>query len=191
MSYIDGYKHQQVGLFGNIPVYRPLEDINPSDNLRWNGDFGCTIEQLVIGGGSGEHPGLVICSPAAAVAEFAFTCEDFTEDEALYRKLYPLLDAEQFLFAGWGVTDYHGFYEHCVSPTLPNPFDPYGDLSFETWLLAGIGEFIYYAMPDLTPVTVAAIAPLQTEKHHIRFNNIPLIPPNMPVYANGGNAFKR
>ncbi len=189
LSYIDSYKHQQVGLFGNIPVYRPLENIAPSDNPRWDGDFGCSIQQLVIGGGSGEHPGLVIQNPAAAVAEFALTCEDFTDDEARCNELYPLLVGEPFLFAGWGVADYHGFFEHCTSATLPNPFDPDGGISFETWLLAGIGEFIYYAMPDLALETVALIAPLHVEKHHIRYNNITIIPPNMPVYANGGNAF--
>ncbi len=45
-----------------ISVYFPLEDID--------GDFKCTTKQLLIGGGSGEDPALVIKNPLAATAMF-------------------------------------------------------------------------------------------------------------------------
>ena len=60
MSHIDSYKHEIVGLFGCIPVYRPLEDISEPGDDDPQLDFGCTTEQLVIGGGPGEHLGLVL-----------------------------------------------------------------------------------------------------------------------------------
>jgi len=60
MSHIDSYKHEIVGLFGCLPVYHPLGDIPaPPDNWP-EYDFGYTTEQLVIGGGPGEHLGLVL-----------------------------------------------------------------------------------------------------------------------------------
>lgn len=60
MSHIDSFKHEIVGLFGGLLVYHPLEDIQ--------GDFVCTPKCLLIGGGSGEHPALVIESPLKAVS---------------------------------------------------------------------------------------------------------------------------
>ena len=52
MSHIDSYPHEIVGLFGRLPVYHPLEDIPEPPEGHWEHDFGCTTEQLVIGGGS-------------------------------------------------------------------------------------------------------------------------------------------
>lgn len=189
MSYIDSYKHELLGLFGNIPVYHPLEDIPPSENPCWDGDYGCTTGQIVIGGGSGEHPGLVLCNSAAAVAEFVLATESFEAIDSIKSRLYPMLKAVPLLFAGWNVDDYHGFYELCISKALPHPFDDETDLSFEKWLLAGLDKFIYYALPHLAQETVDLVGPLHTEKTHIFFNNIGVVPSNMPVYANGGNVF--
>jgi len=62
MSYIDSFKHEIICKFNYttlsgekswIPVYRLLEETNNSDFYAIPGEF-------VIGGGSGEHDGLVI-----------------------------------------------------------------------------------------------------------------------------------
>jgi hypothetical protein len=68
MSHIDSYKHEIVGLFGSLPVYHPLEDIPEPATDQLQHDFGCTTEQLVIGGGSGEHSGLVFRDAQGAAA---------------------------------------------------------------------------------------------------------------------------
>ena len=62
MSHIDSFKHQLVGFFGCIRVYKALENIN--------GDFQCKENDLILGGGSGEHSAMVLKNPFAAVAWF-------------------------------------------------------------------------------------------------------------------------
>lgn len=68
MSYIDTFDNEFVGYFGGIAVYRPLEVVpaHPDDPQ----DFGCGPENLVIGGGRGEHPGIVVKAPGEAVVCF-------------------------------------------------------------------------------------------------------------------------
>lgn len=56
MSYIDTVNHSYVGTFAKLPVYHVLETID-EDGVD---EFTATPRNLVIGGGSGEHPGLVI-----------------------------------------------------------------------------------------------------------------------------------
>ncbi len=189
MSHIDSYKHEMVGLFGCLPVYHPLEDIpGPDDNS--DPDFGCTIEQLVIGGGSGEHPGLVLLSAESAVAEFVYDCGDFELSDDLKSHLSDLIGLPpHFNFAGWFTEDHHSFYDLCSSASLPNSFNSEEERNFESWLHLGFGEFIYYAMPQLAKELVAKVKPHHASPHHIRYNNITLVPPGMPVYANGGNQF--
>lgn len=190
MSYIDGYRHELVGLFAGLPVYHPLEDIPGSPFPVSGDDFACSTGQLVIGGGGGERPGLVVLDPAAAVAFFVFYSGSFEGVEAAGLDFTELLrGAPVFNFAGWEAPDYHAFLEMCASPCMLHPFDCGGDLGFNDWLACGVGEFIYYAMPELAREVVAAAAVFHTERDHILYNNISLLPPNMPVYASGGNAF--
>ena len=70
MSYIDQFRHELVGMLGGLPVYRPLEDIVGDEDPAYTGEFSCTTCQLVIGGGGGEFPGLVVKKPVCAVATF-------------------------------------------------------------------------------------------------------------------------
>jgi hypothetical protein len=63
MSYIDTFDHELVGFFAGLPLYRPLEIVAGSGG----DEFGCTPLQLVLGGGSGEHPAVVLAQPRAAV----------------------------------------------------------------------------------------------------------------------------
>lgn len=189
MSYIDSYKHEIVGLFGCLPVYHPLEDIPPSD-IGGGLDFGCTTGQLVLGGGSGEHPGLVLLNAECAVAEFVHQCGDFELSDELNSHLSETIGLPpHFDFAGWSTEDHHGFYELCADGYLPNGFDPQGEADLEEWLHLGFGEFIYYAMPQFARRLVETVKSHHRDAHHIRYNNITIIPPDMPVDANGGNAF--
>ena len=70
MSYIDAYDHEYIGSLGYLPIYRPLQVI---DGDKWGGyDFSATPDNLVLGGGSGEHPGLVVHKPGSLVAKFLY-----------------------------------------------------------------------------------------------------------------------
>lgn len=202
MSYIDSYRHELVGLFGSIPVYHPLENID-GDEQELN--FSCTTNQIVIGGGSGEHPGLIIRKPNAAVASFLDeSLRLATKDDVAGIKQEPLTQladdwsaiAEDYLeppdgilhFAGWTTQQHHEFFNMCQSPALLNPYT--GDGDFENWLVTGIGEFIFFAMPDLAGTLLSRLGNPYQHFNHSRYNNIMIFPPNMPVYANGGNAWK-
>jgi hypothetical protein len=190
MSYIDSYKHELVGLFGGLPVYRPLQEIpgslDPNDD-----DFRCLPNQLVLGGGSGEHPGLVLLCPERAVAEFIIHNPDIELTDEVERIIWEqsVSPNPAFLFSGWTTQDHHDFFELCTGSGLPNRFYPDHEISFETWLMLGFGEFIYYSMPELVPTSLIDRVSSEHTPRHIYFNNVLLVPPGMPVYANGGNAF--
>lgn len=190
MSHIDSFRHQLVGSFIGLPVYLPLEDIR--------GDFNCTTRQLVIGGGSGEHPALVLQDPPGAVAEFLSEALrmiklDAHEDKAWRAAFEPFLPdriCNVITFHDWDVETFHSFYELCRSPGAENPFSgERGCLELEYWLVRGLGEFVFYALPHLAEGIVGKLQQPYGKFDQVLFNNIMVVPPNMPVYANGGNAF--
>lgn len=195
MSHIDSFKHEIVGMLGGLPVYHPLEDID--------GDFRCTKMQLVIGGGSGEHPALVIDSPVNAVAWYLFEelnklkkvdvkshdCPLKKHVESWLQIIDPYVTSfpdDVLKFYDWRIEDYANFRELCMSVALPNPSD---GKHIEMWLVTGIGEFVFYSMPDLANEIMGKID-VPEKMYHMNYNNILVIPPNIPVYSNGGNAFK-
>lgn len=188
MSHIDSFKHQFVGKFGYLPVYLALEDID--------GDFICSKHQLVLGGGSGEHPALVLANPDAAVARFIDNQIDHLdltrEEKNIWHQIYAgqiEWDNRKVLkFFLWGMKDYHDFHRMCTKGVLPNRFFD-DEMSIEDWLVLGFGEFIFFAMPNLAEGIMSQLKEPYKYFHHTYFNNILLYPPNVPVYANGGNAF--
>src|SRR5688500_17361115 len=148
MSYIDTFAHEFVGFFCNLPVYHPLETIN--DNPPGSADFNCDPTNLVIGGGSGEHPGLVLQRPDCAVAHFVTDwLKQYThtlpappdaEETIWYAPWDVFLEdaistsSEQvFAFAGWDTRTYHEFYQRCCSSAMHTPYDPKQDGWFEWW----------------------------------------------------------
>ncbi|MCQ3931167.1 MAG: hypothetical protein DPW16_11980 [Chloroflexi bacterium] len=162
MSYIDTFDHELVGFFGRIPVYHPLVEHEGSGD----DEFSCTPTQLVIGGGSGEHPGLVILKPEAAVEWFISEWIDYVKEgskfpEGCSKDLLEqwekhfheilLLPKSIVHYAGWGIETYHRFYEICTSRVFHRPFIPEQDRVLENWLIASVGEFVFYAMPELAP----------------------------------------
>ena len=189
MSHIDSFKHELVGLFGGLPVYHPLEVID--------GDFRCDPTQLLLGGGSGEHPALVLKDPTAAVAGFVSECLDEVARDARERwgaVIEPYnhwRPSDVLEFFAWDVATHARFYDLCRSHALPNPWFEDSQESIERWLVLGFGEFVFYAMPALAPAIMGELHDATAHFKHVRYNNILLVPPNMPVYANGGNAFGR
>lgn len=187
MSHIDSFRHEIVGRFAGLPVYHPLEKID--------GDFQCGPDQLVLGGGSGEHPALVIAKPQAAVACFLdaeLSNQQGAHVEAWNAVIAHHLDynhADNLVFHDWSISDFAEFDARCRSNTMPNPYWDELELSIEHWLVLGFGEFVFFAMPELASELMDRIDDPYRHFRHERYNNIQLIPPNVPVYANGGNAF--
>jgi hypothetical protein len=197
MSHIDSFKHEIVGLIGGLPVYHPLQSID--------GDFKSDVNQLIIGGGSGEHPALIIKSPLSAVACFLENQIEYFEDNAFFQDDFSKVAKKwksiikkhihwqvdyHFHFSEWSVSNYKYFYELLTGSGVPNPYDKDCYPSFEFWLILGIGEFTFFAMPQLASEIMTQLDDPYKYFPSIIFNNILLIPPNMPVFANGGNAFK-
>ena len=182
MSHIDSFKHELVGYLGVIPVYHPLEDID--------GDFACTINQLVIGGGSGEHPALVIENLVHAVALF------LKEEIPDIKKLRPWesiiapylnkTSSELLTYYDWTEETHENFSEMSRSETLQ-----YQRMRHEIddWIILGIGEFVFFALPQLANELMSQLDNPYEEFRHMRYNNIMVVPPNFPVYSNGGNMF--
>jgi hypothetical protein len=197
MSHIDSFRHQIVGLFGLLPIYRPLEDID--------GDFQCTTSQLLLGGGSGEHPAMVLTRLPTAVARYLQYClharvfdahgaTPTPTQEAIRAVITPYVgqpNDDVVTFYEWSAATHEHFAQLCRSPALPNRYSIYErTMSLHDWLILGLGEFIFFAMPDLaTPILTKLNTPYQGFRH-VYFNNIMLLPPNMPVYANSGNAYR-
>jgi hypothetical protein len=188
MSHIDSFQHEIVGLFAGLPVYHPLVDIDS--------EFKCTQKQLMIGGGSGEHPALVLQNPLAAVAYFIQDAvEELDQDNSIREKWEAIIEPyltytsdEILKYYDWTIETYQAFAELCKSKYLPSPYIDEAIL-LEMWLILGFGEFIYYAIPNLAIEIISQLENPYQRFNHMRYNNIMLIPPNIPVYANGGNAF--
>jgi hypothetical protein len=197
MSHIDSFSHQIVGQFGSLPVYRPLTDIN--------GDFQCTTKQLLLGGGSGEHPAMVLKRPNTAVARYLDDCLksgqfDYCGDKPASELEEIRVVASVYLnqrnedvvaYHEWSAGTHESFEQLCRSDALPHPYDLYADLmSLEEWVILGFGEFVFFAMPDLAADIMNKLSSPYRGFGVVRFNNVMLIPPNMPVFANGGNAYR-
>lgn len=199
MSHIDSFKHEIVGLFGCLPVYHPLQKID--------GDFQCDENQLILGGGSGEHPALIVKDLLSAVSWFLDDELDSVDTDDVNHRDYPLKKyvsdwravieehvkwdlKDNLEFSEWSVETYSQFYKLCLSKSLPNPYNEKLEKFFESWLIKGFGEFVFFAMPHLVPEIINRLDNPYKYFNHMRYNNIMVIPKNIPVYANGGNAFK-
>lgn len=188
MSHIDSYAHQLVGYLAGVRVYYALEDIEGSPQ---HGDFDCKAGQLVLGGGSGEWPGMVLDDPNAAVATFlALTGDEAVEKRGWADIITPWQFRDEALrFCAWRPEDYRHFVERCESPALIDPFREEADYSFIQWLLASFGQFVFHAMPELAPELMDQLDDPWTALKHPDFCNIVLTAPNTPTYANHGALF--
>jgi hypothetical protein len=198
VSYIDTFDSEFVGYFGGIEVYHPLEAMpaDPDDPRC----FGCGPENLVIGGGPGEHPGLVVKEPGEAVGCFVrawlrwYERNYPVEHQALRPAVEAWPDAPAdreapdywqwvFEFAGWQVADYAEFSNRCASRTFTRPFAPDEDGPLERWLAASVGEFVLLAMPELAQDAIQQLGDLRRHVVGGIYGNILLLPPGYPVWG--------
>lgn len=183
--------------FGGIPVYHPLEIVPalPNDDPR---DFVCGPENLLIGGGSGEHPGIVVKTPGDTVACFVRAWLRGQQHLVQDQDLRPATEAwpdvsdrretrgdcrQVFDFAGWKAEDYVQFSTRCRSRAFHRPFDPGEDEFLEQWLAASVGEFILFAMPELADDVIQRLGDLRSHVSGDIYRNILLLPPGYPVWG--------
>ena len=163
MSYIDTFNHELVGNLNGLPIYHPLETV--SSDLSGEYDFSCSTSNLVLGGGAGEHPALVIHHLEALVAKYVlYDVEQnskFFSDRAykppteqIINKLIDIAYAhDQILeFCSWSMTHTFNFVQLAKSILHSTPL---GDnQSVEEWIQLSIGEFIYFSLSELNPLKV-------------------------------------
>ena len=166
MSYIDTIEHELVGYLNGLPIYHPLETV---DTKKWGSyDFSCSPQNLVIGGGAGEHPALVIHNLEYLVIGFLlaafdkiitikeekkYYCDFESPSEELIESLNEMLsqtDSECLEFCGWSMKNIKEFVELAKSPLHSTPL--LEDKDSEEWIKDSIGEFIYYSLPELNPL---------------------------------------
>lgn len=159
MSYIDTIKHELVGYINGLPIYHPIESVKGGE---WEShDFSCSPENLIIGGGAGEHPALVVHNLGSLAALYLLLCierhaEHFVDDfvappeETISRLSDIAFDTgENLEFCGWSMTCTRDFVELAKSPLHATPLSE--EKSPEAWLKESIGEFVYYSLPELNP----------------------------------------
>ena len=152
MSYIDCYDHEYIGCLGYLPIYRPLHNI---DGEAWGGhDFSATPKNLILGGGSGEHPGLVVHKLQSLVATFLYDQITETDEEQISKcdsdYLIDLCYSEQILeFCGWSINQYAALKQMAQSATFMTPLKE--DEEVEQWLCKSLGELVFFSLHDLNP----------------------------------------
>lgn len=183
MSYIDTFDHELVGFFAGLPLYHPLEAVTGSGG----DEFGCTALQLVLGGGDGEHPAVVLTQPPAAVVAFlrAVLPPDgptLSEEAQQFMDMIPPLD-ECLHFAGWGIADFVSFHTRCSALTFVTPYQGERDGVLEAWVLCNLGEFVYFAMPELAPDVQTQLAEVCAHVRHPQYLNVQILPPGYAALA--------
>lgn len=159
MSYVDTIKHELVGYINGLPIYHPIESTKETDWGEY--DFSCSPENLVIGGGAGEHPAIVVHGLGSLVASFLLLCiEKNTEhsqgryssppESTMERLMDMLCDTVKNLeFCGWSMNNHSEFVQRANSPLHATPLQT--KQHPETWLKDSLGEFVFYSLPELNP----------------------------------------
>ena len=166
MSYIDTIEHELVGYLNGLPIYHPLEVV---ETEKWGAyDFSCSPKNLVIGGGAGEHPGLVIHNLGYLVVGFMleafnkineikeekkYHCDFVLPAEETINSLHDILFAQEgdcMEFCGWSMHHFKEFIESAKSPLHATPLLKEADA--EEWIKDSIGEFVFYSLPELNPL---------------------------------------
>ncbi|MHA7101279.1 hypothetical protein [Roseivirga pacifica] len=154
MSHIDSYDHEYIGHLGYLPIYHPLQEI---EKVKWGDyDFGADPTNLVLGGGSGEHPGLVLHKLECFAAKFLLEAitekqeASLSDEDREYLADLALPNyTEVFEFCEWRVDEFSSLHEMAKTGVTGEPLKE--DQRVEEWLLLSIGELIHYSLPELNP----------------------------------------
>jgi len=181
MSYIDSYEHEYIGSLGYLPIYHPLQEIEGDD---WGGyDFSASPGDLILGGGSGEHPGLVVHKLESSAAKFLYDQLTEEEEESLAKSdkeyLLNLCYADDVLeFCDWTVRQYANLTAMAASEAFGSPLEE--DEAVEDWLRKSLGELVYYSLPELNPEHEKLAAMFSRFSIDATMHNVLCVPPGYP-----------
>jgi hypothetical protein len=186
MSYIDTFDHEYLGNLGYLPIYHPL--VTEICGKWGDNEFSCSPQNLVLGGGGGEHPALVIHRLEVLVASFIL--EQLTDENE--KLLSPenvdwlsscmgINTSEVLEYCGWNLRDSARFVEMAKSTSHFRPLKE--DQSVEDWLFMSLGEFIYYSLPDLNPVPLEVLDDFKKIEIRSIMQNVKTNPPGYPQCA--------
>lgn len=193
MSYIDGADHSYVGMFFGFPVYHPL--------AVYDEDFNADETNFVIGGGSGEHPGMVVTSLEGCLLKYIQLCYDaqgtepgdwyddlidnclyFDGERELFEHCWPFRSIERL---SKDVRDaYTAGIERSFARKLKIPYHT------EEMMAQMFGEFTYYSGRKMIKPKVFEIIDEHMPKYEaiILFEAIKVPAPGYPV--SGGRRLK-
>ena len=194
-----------LGYFYGVPLYQPLWpvqiNLHPFDKRGANAEPG----QLVLGGGSGEHPAIIFrdveyCVADLLCSKWSPVCQDMPHEIRKHAGS-PASEAprDALEFCQWTAEDHQRFREMCAHDyALFADKNSFAELdeevfvdedgtefrnppctSLELWLCFNIGEFVYAALPGLTPKIQRwrdALGPIQRPW----FRGILIQPPGYP-----------
>ncbi len=182
MSFIDSYDHEYIGTLGYLPIYHPLQKITKSVDY----DFNASPNNLVLGGGSGEHPALVVHKLECIAAHFLYEQLTDDEDEQLSNIDTEYLDAlvcepldSIFEFCDWSIKDYTSLTQMVKSTAFMSPLGE--DQEVENWLCQSLGELIYFSLPDLNPEHERLESIFKNFEIHANVENVRCSPPGYPA----------
>lgn len=182
MSYIDSFDHEYIGYLGYLPIYRPLEEIKGD---KWGGyDFSANPGNIILGGGSGEHPGLVVHKLECVAAKFLYDQITDEEEERIPKRdtdyLIDLCYADDILeFCSWSINQYASLKEMAESKSFMTPLGE--DEKVEEWLCKSIGELVFYSLTDLNPEHDRLTAIFSLFNIVASMRNVACTPPGYPA----------
>lgn len=165
MSYIDSINHSYVGSFAGLPVYHPLEILDEAGT----DEFTATPANLVIGGGGGEHPGMVVQNLDFCVLAYLETIVETSgicpKDSPFFSKWLNHIeqhasDKEYNQYSYWGnlLLAHWSMDQICAFTTRVNQAFNKGwqllsdtpcNYSCEEKICVMIGEFVFHSAPHL------------------------------------------
>lgn len=181
MSHIDSYDHEYIGSLGYMPIYHPLQIIKAD---KWGGyDFSATPDNLVLGGGSGEHPGLVVHKLESLVAKFLYDQISEEEEDCISVEnmdyIQELCFADNiFEFCGWSILQYANFKEMAEANIFNTPLGKGEEV--EEWLTMSLGELVFYSLSSLNPEHNKLKSIFDRFEIQDRMQNVACVPPGYP-----------
>jgi hypothetical protein len=188
MSYIDTIDHELIGYLNGLPIYHPLESVSKGTWGEY--DFSCSPSNLVLGGGSGEHPALILHKLESFVAKYILFDDDqkvkhFADrgykplEEDVLNQLIDISEVEDKVleFCDWSMIQTYDFVELAKSRLHSTPL--LEAQSVEKWIQLSIGELIYFSLGDLNPAKIKIDNLLNIEWPIAHWmNNVTCPPPN-------------
>ena len=141
MSYIDCFNHEVVGEVLTLPLYKANQDINGDE-------FHCKKGQLILGGGSGEHPAMVIEDINYGMLVYLWFHDDIDSDEFTQLKDFDFRKDIGLKFDDWAIPTTYHFYKLA----LDAGYDENESGFFDMWLISLIVETVLEKQPELIDI---------------------------------------